>query len=43
MLFGPLHRWELGLIAVAGLISILISESAKTTLFRKFFAGVSKV
>jgi len=27
---------------VAGLISILISESAKTTLFQKFFAGVSK-
>jgi Ca2+-transporting ATPase len=40
--FGPLHRWELGLIAVAGLISILISESAKTTLFQKVFVRVPR-
>jgi Ca2+-transporting ATPase len=37
--FGPLHRWELGLIAVAGLTSIVISECVKTMLVRKVFAG----
>ncbi len=35
--FGPLHLWELALVAGAGLISILVSESVKTTLFRKVF------
>jgi hypothetical protein len=28
--FAPLHRWELALITVACLISILIAESVKT-------------
>jgi len=40
--FGPLHFWELMFIGVAGLISILISESAKTTAFQKMFVHASK-
>ena len=39
--FGAPHLWELAFVAMAGSISILISESAKTTVFQKFFAGVS--
>jgi Ca2+-transporting ATPase len=35
--FGPLHLWESVLVAAAGLISILVSESVKTTVFRKMF------
>jgi len=37
--FGPLHSWELVLIAVAALISLIITESVKTKLFRKIIAG----
>lgn len=37
--FGPLHSWELALIAVAALISLIISESVKTKPFRKMVAG----
>ena len=37
--FGPLHSWELALIAVAALISLIISESVKTKPFRKIVAG----
>jgi Ca2+-transporting ATPase len=40
--FGPLHAWEAGFIAVAGMTSILVSESVKTTLFQKMFMGASK-
>ncbi len=40
--FGPLHAWELGFIAVAGMTSILVSESVKTTLFQKMFVGASR-
>jgi Ca2+-transporting ATPase len=40
--FGPLHPWELALIAGAGLISILISESVKTAMFQRVFVSVSK-
>jgi P-type Ca2+ transporter type 2C len=40
--FGPLHAWEVGFIAVAGMTSILVSESVKTTLFQKMFIGASK-
>ena len=40
--FGPLHVWELGFIAVAGMTSILVSESVKTTLFQKMFRSASK-
>ncbi|HEX7973327.1 MAG TPA: cation-translocating P-type ATPase [Anaerolineales bacterium] len=36
--FAPLHLWEVGLIAVSGLVSILISESVKLGLFWKVFA-----
>jgi Ca2+-transporting ATPase len=32
--FAPLHRWELAIIAVACLISILIAESVKTKALR---------
>jgi len=37
--FAPLHRWELALIAVSGLISILIAESVKLKGIRKFIQG----
>jgi P-type Ca2+ transporter type 2C len=40
--FGPLHLWELALVAGAGLFSILTSESVKTTAFQKVFASVSE-
>jgi len=33
--FAPLHRWELALIAVACLISMLIAESVKTKWLRR--------
>jgi Ca2+-transporting ATPase len=36
--FGPLHAWELALVAGAGLFSILISESVKTAALQKAFA-----
>jgi len=39
--FGPLHLWEVALVAVAGSISILVSESAKTKVVRRMFSGVS--
>ncbi len=35
--FAPLHLWELGVIAGTGLLSILVSESVKTRLFRRVF------
>jgi Ca2+-transporting ATPase len=37
--FGPLHSWELALIAVAAFISLIISESVKTKPFRKIVSG----
>jgi Ca2+-transporting ATPase len=40
--FGPLHFWELVLVATAGLISILVSESVKTRVFQNVFIDVSK-
>jgi Ca2+-transporting ATPase len=40
--FGPLHLWELGFIAGAGSISILVSESVKTRLFQRVSVGVSR-
>jgi Ca2+-transporting ATPase len=40
--FGPLHLWEVALVTGAGLISVLVSESVKTTAFRRVFSGVSK-
>jgi Ca2+-transporting ATPase len=40
--FGALHPWEVALVAGAGLVSILISESVKTALFQRVFVGVSK-
>ena len=36
--FAPLHLWELGVIVVTGLLSILVSESVKTRLFRRVFS-----
>jgi len=33
--FGPLHAWELGLILLVGLLSVLISESVKTRPMRR--------
>jgi Ca2+-transporting ATPase len=35
--FAPLHLWELGVIGGTGVLSILVSESVKTGLFRKVF------
>jgi Ca2+-transporting ATPase len=40
--FGPLHLWELVLVAGAGLFSILTSESVKMTAVQKVFVGISK-
>jgi Ca2+-transporting ATPase len=37
--FAPLHLWELALITIAGLLSVFVSESVKTRLFRKIVAG----
>ncbi len=37
--FGPLHRWELALIAVASLGSLIVSESVKTKPMRRVIAG----
>jgi Ca2+-transporting ATPase len=37
--FAPLHRWELAVIAVACLISILIAESVKIKGLRRFIVG----
>lgn len=39
--FGPLHLPDLAMIAVAGLISLLISESTKTAMFQKAFMRIS--
>jgi Ca2+-transporting ATPase len=36
--FAPLHLWELGVIGGTGLLSILVSESVKTRLFRRVFS-----
>ena len=36
--FAPLHLWELVLIALAGLLSVFVSESLKLRLFQKFMA-----
>jgi len=36
--FAPLHLWELVLIALAGLLSVFVSESVKLRMFRKFMA-----
>jgi len=33
--FGPLHFWEIGLVGTAGLLSILLAESAKVRMFSK--------
>jgi Ca2+-transporting ATPase len=37
--FAPLQRWEMALIALAGLASILIAESVKLKGIRKFIQG----
>jgi hypothetical protein len=37
--FAPLHLWEIGVIGGTGLLSILVSESVKTRLFRRVFGG----
>ena len=37
--FAPLNRWELALIALAGLASILIAESVKLKGIQKFIQG----
>lgn len=34
--FAPLHKWELSVIALASLASILVSESVKTPFLRKW-------
>ncbi len=36
--FAPLHLWETGLIATAGFLAILISESVKAKSLRKIFS-----
>lgn len=36
--FAPLHLWELGVIAGTGLLSILVSESVKSSIFRRVFS-----
>lgn len=33
--FAPLHSWEAGLIAIAGLFSVLVSESVKTPVIQR--------
>ena len=33
--FAPLHRWEMALLFVAGLVSILFAESVKLKAVRK--------
>jgi hypothetical protein len=38
--FAPLHLWEVGLIVLMGIISILIAESVKLRPFR--FAAATK-
>jgi Ca2+-transporting ATPase len=38
--FAPLHRWELLLIAAAGLLSILAAESVKVKVIRKIMKGI---
>ncbi len=40
--FGPLHSWEIVFVAGAGLISVLISESAKTPALQRAFADLLK-
>jgi P-type Ca2+ transporter type 2C len=37
--FAPLHRWELVLIVLSGLASILIAESIKNKYIQKFIRG----
>jgi Ca2+-transporting ATPase len=37
--FAPLHRWELALIILSGLIGILIAESVKIKPIQKFIRG----
>jgi Ca2+-transporting ATPase len=37
--FAPLHRWEVLLIAGAGLLSILVAESVKVRMIRKAING----
>jgi Ca2+-transporting ATPase len=37
--FAPLHRWELVLIVLSGLASILIAESIKNKYIQKFIQG----
>jgi Ca2+-transporting ATPase len=39
--FAPLHRWEVGLIALAGLLSILVSESIKLPLIQRLLYRIS--
>jgi hypothetical protein len=33
--FGAPHAWEIGFIAAAGLLSILVAESVKTAVLRR--------
>jgi Ca2+-transporting ATPase len=37
--FGELHRWEVAVIGVAVAVSILIAESVKTPLMRRWIHG----
>jgi Ca2+-transporting ATPase len=37
--FAPLHVWEIAVIGGTGLLSILVSESVKTRLFRRVLGG----
>ena len=37
--FAPLHRWELALIMLSGLASVLIAESVKNKGIQKFIQG----
>jgi Ca2+-transporting ATPase len=40
--FAPLNRWETGLIALSGLISVLIAESVKIKGVQRFIHGVGR-
>ena len=34
--FAPLHRWEMALLSLAGLVSILFAESIKIKRLKRF-------
>jgi Ca2+-transporting ATPase len=37
--FAPLHLWEMGFIAVAGLLAVLVSESVKMKALQRIFSS----